>query len=157
MAKKKKKPAQKTAPAKPADTQAKDQAVAMATAANVPTARFDPAGGPLSAQVSSGFAQPGSYTLFLWELNENTIVMEKAGNFLNSDDDEYQLPGTNAQQDGRYAQALVTVAITPPELHYAVALSVIQDGKTLATDLKSGTGTAGDVITRTLWVLSAAQ
>jgi hypothetical protein len=88
----------------------------------------------------------------MWEAGQNVILMEERGNFLNADDDEYPLPGDHAEHDGRHLQALVTIAITPPELHYAVALSVSQDGKSLATDLKSGSGQAGDAITRTLWV-----
>ena len=134
------KPKQKP-PAKPA-----------APAIAVPIAKFAPAGGAISARVSSGFAQPGSYTLFLWEANQNKIVMEREGNFLNSDDDEYPLPTPNAAHHGRHVQALVTVAITPPERHYAVALTVLQDGKLLASDPKTGVGEPGDAITRTLWV-----
>jgi hypothetical protein len=123
------------------------------TSAGVEIARYNPAGGPILAQVSCGFAQPGAYDLLLWEAGQNVILMEERGNFLNADDDEYPLPGDDhAEHDGRHLQALVTVAITPPELHYAVSLSVSQDGTTLATDLKTGLGHAGDAITRTLWV-----
>jgi hypothetical protein len=120
-------------------------------------ARFDPAGGVISARVSCGFAQPGAYTLFLWEANKNKIVMERPGNFLNSDDDEYPLPTPNSVNQGRYVQALVTVAITPPELHYAVAVTVLQDGNNLATELRSGSGEPGDAITRTLWIRLEAK
>jgi hypothetical protein len=122
------------------------------TAGGVEIARYNPAGGPILARVSCGFAQPGSYDLLLWEAGQNEILMEERGNFLNADDDEYRVPGEHAEQDGRHLQALVTVAITPPELQYSVALSVSQDGEELATDLKDGKGLAGDAITRTLWV-----
>lgn len=130
---------------------------ARAVAAGVPIASFDPHGGPISARVSSGFAQPGSYTFILWEANVNRIVMERSGNFLNSDDDEYVLVGFNADQHGRYAQALVTVAITPPELRYELTLEILQDGATLAADVKNGKGTAGEAVTRTLWVFLESQ
>jgi hypothetical protein len=43
-------------------------------------ARFDPAGGPLFATITSGFAQPGSYELLLWEA-------PPAGRLLQSDAD----------------------------------------------------------------------
>lgn len=136
---------------KPGDT-AVATVSATAAAALVPVARFDPNGGPVRARVSSGFAQPGAYELLLWEAGKNEVVMEERGNFLNAEDDEYPLPLPNAKHHGRHAQVLVTVAITPPVLTYAVALTVSQDGNALATDLKSGTGQAGDAITRTLWV-----
>jgi hypothetical protein len=143
--------------AKPKTGGASSAEATTAAAGRVQVARFNPQGGPIRARVSCGFAQPGAYDVFLWEAGKNEIVMEKKGNFLNADDDEYDLPGSNAKHDGRHVQALVTVAITPPELHYAVALSVSQDGATLATDLKSGLGQAGDAITRTLWVRLVPQ
>ncbi len=118
----------------------------------VPVARFDPEGGPLSARVSSGFAQPGSYDLILWEAGVNRIVMERQGNFLNADDDEYELPGENSEQEGRFVQALVTVAITPPGRNYSVRVTVLQDQQVLAVDAKEGTAAPGDAVTRTLWV-----
>ena len=129
----------------------------VSAASAVPVAKFNPAGGTISARVSSGFAQPGSYGLFLWEVNQNKILMEQQGNFLNSADDEYPLPGSNSAHQGRHVQALVTVAITPPELHYAIGLTVFQDGKALASDLKTGSADAGTAVTRTLWIRLEAQ
>jgi hypothetical protein len=138
--------------AKKAGRASRAAAVTTQESAGVEIARYDPAGGLILARVSCGFAQPGAYDLLLWEAGQNVILMEERGNFLNADDDEYPLPGGLAEHDGRHLQALVTIAITPPERHYAVALSVSQDGRALATDLKTGSGQAGDAVTRTLWV-----
>ncbi len=91
-------------------------------------ARFDPAGGPITAEVSCDPNRDGSYTLTLWEAETNERVLRWLGNFLNPEDDEYTLPGEVADHDGRLLEALVVVAVPPGVGPSTVALTVRQDG-----------------------------
>jgi hypothetical protein len=100
--------------------------------------RFDPEGGPIFASVSSGFAQPGSYTLYLWEAHANKIVLKTRGNFLNTDDDEYKLPRPNLDNDGRIVECLTTVVITPPIDDFTLRLSIYQNGAEIGADQSAG-------------------
>jgi len=100
--------------------------------------RFNKKGGPIVAEATCGQAQQGSYTLTLWEAEENTVVMEKKGNFLNSDDDSYELPKPNGKNEGRLLQCSFRIALIPPINKYAVSVKVTQDGKTLGVVSKSG-------------------
>ena len=95
--------------------------------------------GPIIAEVTSGFAQPGAYTLLLWEANANQILMEERGNFINSDDDAYPLPTPNNLNDGRIVESIVTVAITPPIKEYNVSLKIFQNDVELGSESRSGT------------------
>ncbi len=92
---------------------------------------FNKDGGPVVAEVMSGHAQPGSYTMLLWEANENKIVMKEKGNFINPDDDSYNLPTPNEVNDARIVECISTIAITPPEKQYNVTLKISQDGAKL--------------------------
>jgi hypothetical protein len=107
---------------------------ATAAAAGMKVAVFDPAGGPLSATITSGQAQPGSYELLLWEANVNKVLMDERGNFLNSDDDTYELPLPNTQNHGRIVECIATAVITPPITNYALRLSIQQDGVEIGLD-----------------------
>lgn len=100
--------------------------------------KFKKDGGPIFAEVTCGYAQPGAYTLLLWEADENTIVMEKKGNFINADDDSYELPGPNEDNDGRILDCLSTVVITPPIKDYKIDLKVSQDNEALGKETASG-------------------
>lgn len=92
------------------------------------TIRFNRDGGPLFAEVRSGFGHPGAYTLILWEKASNAKAMEdKFGNFMNTNDDWYELPGSAAAHDGRIVEAFVTVAPPRGEREYFVALRISQD------------------------------
>jgi hypothetical protein len=114
-------------------------------------ARFNINGGPIIAEVRSGFAQPGSYGLLLWEADANVVVMERRGNFINSADDAYKLPTPNEHNDHRVLQCLVTLAITPPIKDYRAELIVSQDGNVLGGDSDAGSNASG-VINTTLFV-----
>jgi hypothetical protein len=109
------------------------------------TATFNPNGGPLVADIRCGFAQPGAYTLLVWESNANVVVMEKRGNFINADDDAYELPTPVAQNDGRLAECIATVVITPPIKDYTVSLVISQDGREIAADTATGQASGGAV------------
>lgn len=119
--------------------------------------RFEPAGGRIKASVSSGFAQPGSYTLLLWSSGTNDIVQEEHGNFMNDDDDSYPLPTPVAGNDGRIVEALVTVVLTPPLRQYAVTLTVEQDGVVLGREKREGRGKDFETITSDLYVRLSAS
>lgn len=117
------------------------------------TATFDPAGGPLAAEVTSGFAQPGAYTLLLW--NASRVVLEEKGDFA-SGGGAHPLPAPASANHGRIAEAVVTVIATPPIGDYSVALTITQDGKTLGAATASGSGASGSV-TSDLFVELAAE
>lgn len=102
------------------------------------TIQFARDGGPVVAEVTCGQAQEGSYNLLLWEADKNVIVKEYPGNFLNPDDDSYELPTPNQSNDGRILECLTTVVVTPPIKKYAVSLTFSQDGKKLGVVKASG-------------------
>jgi hypothetical protein len=110
------------------------------------TVRFKKNGGPIVADIKCGYAQPGAYTLLLWEANVNQVVMEKKGNFLNPDDDSYELPLPNELNHGRLLDCLTTVVITPPIKDYQIDLKISQDGKILGVETGSGRSDAITVL-----------
>ena len=118
----------------------------------IKTAVFDKDKGPIVAEVTSGFAQPGSYTLLLWEANQNKVIMEEKGNFINPDDDFYNLPTPNEVNDGRIVECISTIAITPPLNEYLVTLKISQDGVVLGLDSATGTSNS-PTVTVDLYVL----
>jgi hypothetical protein len=109
------------------------------------TVQFDPSGGPIVAEVRSGFAQPGSYSLLLWEADANLIVMRRDGNFINAADDAYKLPAPNEHNHRRLVECLATVVVTPPLNNYQVDLVISQDGRVLGGDTAAAEATPGAV------------
>jgi len=101
-------------------------------------AKFKKDGGSICAEVKSGFAQPGSYTLYLWEANSKKVVMERKGNFINTDDDKYEMPLPNEVNDQRIIDVFVTLVITPPIIDWYVELEVTQDGNVIGEDHAGG-------------------
>ena len=93
------------------------------------TVTFSAQGGSLFAEVRSGHANPGAYTLLLWEKNSNDRAMpDRRGNFINTDDDIYELPGAAAENDGRIVESFITVSPPKPgDGQYYVAVRIIQD------------------------------
>jgi len=102
------------------------------------TIKFHRGGGPVSVKISAGYAQPGAYTLIVWEANSNAIVLQKKGNFINAEDDVYFLPTPVDVNQGRIVDCLVTVVITPPIRDYAISLELNQDGKKLHDERVAG-------------------
>lgn len=92
-------------------------------------AQFNRHGGPVTAEVTVSNGKEGSYTLYLWERESNTIVKKWRGNFQNHQDDAYQLPKPLGKLDGRLVEALVTVARGPAKAKLAIS----QDGEVLQT------------------------
>jgi hypothetical protein len=119
-------------------------------------ARFDPAGGPLSATITSGQAQPGSYSLLLWEAHANQVLLEERGNFINSDDDSFKLPLPNGRNDHRIVECIATAVITPPIKDFALRLSISQNDKEIGVDQLIGKSTA-PTVTADLFILLEAQ
>jgi hypothetical protein len=107
------------------------------------TVPYNPAGGPITAEIRSGFAQPGSYTLLLWKADANQILMEKNGNFINPDDDAYELPGDDNNRC--IVECVATVVVTPPVTDYRVDLVISQDGQVLGGDTAAGSNASGVV------------
>jgi hypothetical protein len=97
---------------------------------------FDRDGLALSAEVKLGFAQEGAYILTLWSGNQITERWE--GNFLNSDDDAYDLSGNAADYDGRILQARFEIGIVPPIDQYAATLVLTQGEQVLDTIEEQG-------------------
>ena len=102
------------------------------------TIQFAKEGGPVVAEVTCGQAQEGSYNLLLWEADRNLIVKQYPGNFMNPDDDSYDLPTPNQANDGRILECLTTVVVTPPIKKYAVSLTLSQDGRRLGVVKAAG-------------------
>ncbi len=101
---------------------------------------FNKKGGTIQAQVTSGYAQQGSYALILWEANQNKVVngFPKRGNFINTDDDVYDLPSPPSENDGRLVESIVTISIAPPIKNYDIDLEILQDGKRLGFETAAG-------------------
>lgn len=100
----------------------------------IPVARFRPSGGPIRATVECGFANVGSYTLYLWEADVNQVVEKARGNLINADDDARDLPGPNAAHHRRLVECLATIIMTPPIRDYSLALIIGQDGVEIGRD-----------------------
>jgi len=120
------------------------------------TAKFNKNGGTIIAEITCGYAQPGAYTLLLWEANENKIVMEKKGNFINPDDDSYELPLPSKDNDGRLVDCLITIVITPPIKDYQADLTISQDENILGSETASGQSD-GATVTVELFVKLESQ
>jgi hypothetical protein len=99
---------------------------------------FDPNGGPIQVEINAGHAQPGAYTLILWETNSNGRVGEWKGDFDNDDDDLYTMPTPVSKNHGRKVDCHYTMTLVPPSKDYSTKLIVLQDGNTLETEAYSG-------------------
>lgn len=128
------------------------------------TVSFDPNGGLLQAEVASDFAQPGSYTLLLWEADQNVLVgwpphgeQKPSGNFINADDDCYDLPEPAEENDGCLLECIITITVTPPLNDYSLSVNIFQDGQLLDGETRSGTGGDFETVVADLFVQLLAQ
>jgi hypothetical protein len=97
------------------------------------TVLFDGDGGPISAEVRCGFANPGSYVLRLWEKDSNKKAMSDIeGNFINADDDRHPLPVPALTNDGRIVETFVTMSPPAGTKQFFASLRIIQDNQLLA-------------------------
>ena len=103
------------------------------------TAKYKKDGGTIFAEIKSGYAQPGSYSMFLWEANENRVIVKHEGNFINTADDKYKLPEPIVENNGRIVDVGVTFKITPPIKDYFAEVIITQDGNKIGGDQQKGT------------------
>lgn len=101
--------------------------------------RFDPGGEPLAVEVICTSAQDGSYELRLWEPRDNTMVLQKMGNFLNPADDKYVLPQPVIANAHRIVQAIVVVVLTPPITKYSAGVILTQGDTEIGREFLEGT------------------
>ena len=103
-------------------------------------AQFKKTGGVVQVNITSGFPQPGSYSLILWEANQNREAQgyPKRGNFINTAPNTDDLPQPNMMNDGRLVECIVTVALTAPIKDYDVGLEIFQDGKSIGLETVNG-------------------
>lgn len=100
-------------------------------------ARFDPAGGVIQVSVSCDPNRNGSYTIKLWAADENSLVAEYPGNFVNTDDDRHDLDKPNIAHDRRLLELMAVVSIPPGVGPSNVTLRVEQDGEELQWEMQS--------------------
>jgi hypothetical protein len=102
-------------------------------------AKYKKNSGAIYAEVKAGFAQPGSYSIFLWEANVNQVVEKYEGNFINTDDDKFKMPEPIAENNGRIVDVGVTFKIIPPIKDYFAEVIITQDGNKIGSDQQQGT------------------
>lgn len=102
------------------------------------TVRFSASGGRISASVKVSAKRDGSYELRLWERESNSLVsgFPCHGNFLNNDDDDWQLPRPNVENDGRVVQCVVTLSLPPDVRSATVSVILRQDGEEIGREAK---------------------
>ena len=110
---------------------------------------FDPKGGPISAEIRCGYAQDGAYILTLW--GDNKIVERFEGNFLDPQDDTHKFAGTAGSHAGRLIQCRSEIGITPPIMHYALIMTLWQNGLALAVLTATGEEKAMMLVTLNLF------
>jgi hypothetical protein len=124
------------------------------------TIHFALDGGPISVIPSAGQGAPGSYGLLVVEHDGLTLVPPSPWNarFSAPATDMRGLPGTAQQNDGRILDLVASVGLMDATRAYAVHLTVVQDGKVLATASDTGqdTGTGPTHESELLVVLSGA-
>jgi hypothetical protein len=102
----------------------------------ITTATFQADGPPIAVTIRCGFADPGTYELFLWEADRNSRKELGAGNFINSDDDTFTL-SSDAGQNGKILQCVATVNPLDRNGQFGVSMVVEQGGKQLANEVVS--------------------
>jgi hypothetical protein len=77
--------------------------------------RFDKGGGPITVEITFGYAQVGAYTLVLWDATGTG--KRKLGEGVNTDliPDVYVLPQPNVENDGRLLDSVATVIAPNPQ------------------------------------------
>ena len=101
-------------------------------------AKFKKEGGDIYFEVKSGYAQPGSYSVFIWEEKENRIIKKYEGNFINTEDDKYKLPSPASENNGRIIDVGVVFIMVPPIKNYSTELLVTQSGNRIGFDKETG-------------------
>jgi len=113
-------------------------------------AKINPAGGPVSASVSFGYAQLGLYTIVLWSRDLSTSVPVGKGGSADSLPDTFPLPGHPADLVGCLLDCLASVMDPNPAPgnQYSVNLTVSQDGADIGSESDRGAIGSQMVFTR---------
>jgi len=119
------------------------------------TVHFRPGGGPLSALLRSGFANPGSYGLTLLEPGAKTIVQQWTTDFGTTAQNTHVL-GAAPSQHGRVVDVIASIGLLDASKSYSLFLTVMQDGKELGTVSDSDKGTGLTKLVELIIMLSAA-
>lgn len=101
--------------------------------------------GELSVEIFSLKNQPGSYAFLLWEAGENKVVMNERGNFINNDDDIYELPVPVESNNGRIIDFIVTLVTPKGAKRYHLEVIVSQNGKPIGIVADKGTAASSTV------------
>ena len=106
--------------------------------------KFKSAGGPVTLEVVSAFAQGGAYTYHLWNKDELAEVKTESGQFKDNPPKRHSLAGTNDENDQRFVDVDCTVVIIPPIKNFMVTVNVFQDGKKIdsVSSPEGGPGTS---------------
>ncbi|MEO8575775.1 MAG: hypothetical protein ABI556_03705 [Gemmatimonadales bacterium] len=116
----------------------------------VQTIYIDPKGKSLSARMLAAYGSPGHYSLMLLESDRSTIVVDWGKRkFTTPQENTHDLPGSAADNIGRYLYALTSVGVVDPSGAYAVIMTVLQNKEKVGSASDSGT-TADDTKESTL-------
>lgn len=101
---------------------------------------IDPKGKSLSVRMLAAYGSPGHYSLMLLENDRSTIVQDWGNRkFTKPEENTHDLPGTAAENIGRYLYALTSVGIVDPTGAYAVVMTVLQNKESVGSATDSGT------------------
>lgn len=120
------------------------------------TVHFDPAAGPLTARVTCGQANTGSYGLTLLGPGAMSIVQQWKADFGSPAQNTHTL-GPASQQSGRVLDLIASVGFLDPSKAYAVFLTVSQDGKELGTVSDAGNGSGLTKLVELIVMLSGVS
>lgn len=98
------------------------------------TRKFDPNGGDLELQIEAGYALPGSYSLLVFD-KDNQLLKEWHGRFSKQRKRKFTLPAPNSQYAGGLVVARGTFVVLPPG-KYSLELAIWQDGQRLGDSVK---------------------
>lgn len=105
----------------------------------VQTIYVDPKGKPLAVRMLAAYGSPGHYSLMLLESDRSTIVQDWGNQkFTKPEENTHDLPGTAADNIGRYLYALTSVGIVDPSGAYAVIMTVLQNKEPVGSATDSG-------------------
>lgn len=99
-------------------------------------ATLDPAKGPITLKIVSGYAQPGSYTLYLIEADTNRIYEKRTGH-LGKEAVIETLPASFERKSVRL-RVSTTVRTVSPIKEWSVNCELSQGGKVYANSFESG-------------------
>jgi hypothetical protein len=109
------------------------------------TATFNPKGGPITAEVSVGFAPEAAiYDLRIHSPKMLQFFVVAEGVNANEGPNTHVLPGTLAGKDQRVVRCLATIGELQVGDPFRVGLELFQDGKRIGKDAEEDTATDVD-------------